>query len=64
MGAHSMREDEAAPSWGKMLKNMPLSGQLQNLHMHGRALNSSHGAAKPAAVNKGFVWSKTSSGFR
>lgn len=63
MGAHSMREDEAAPSCGRMLKNMPLSGQPQNLHTHGRALNSSRGAAGPAAVQKGFIQCKTSSGF-
>lgn len=30
---------------------MPLSGQPQNLHICGRALNSRHGAAKPAAVS-------------
>lgn len=63
MGAHSMPEDEAPPSWGRMLKNMPLSGQLQNLHTRGRALNSRHGAAEPAAVNKGIIQCKTSSGF-
>lgn len=40
MGAHSMREDEAAPSWGRMLKGMHLSGQLQNLRTHERALKA------------------------
>lgn len=40
MGAHSMREDEAAPSWGRMLKDMPLSGQPQNLHMCERELKA------------------------
>lgn len=63
MGAHSAREGEAAPSGGRMLKNMPLSDQPQNLYTRGRALNSRHGAAKPAAVNKGFIRCKTSSGF-
>lgn len=62
MGAQSMREDEAAPSRGRMLNNVTWSGQLQNLHMHLRALESRHGAAKPAAVNKEFTH-KTTSGF-
>lgn len=60
MGAHSMREDETAPSWGRMLKDMPLSGQPQNLHIHGRALNSRHRAAEPVAVNERFIQCKTS----
>nr|XP_013795992.1 PREDICTED: ATP-binding cassette sub-family D member 4 isoform X1 [Apteryx mantelli mantelli]XP_013795993.1 PREDICTED: ATP-binding cassette sub-family D member 4 isoform X1 [Apteryx mantelli mantelli] len=63
MGAHTMREDEAAPSWRRMLKNMPYSDQLQNLLTLGRALSSRCGAAEPTAINKESVWCKTISGF-
>lgn len=61
MGAHPMREDEAAPSWRRMLKGMLLFDQPQILHTRGRALASRHGAAEPTALNKGFIQCKTSS---